>query len=290
MNGAIEVRNLVKRYPDFALENVSFRVPEGSIVGFIGENGAGKSTTMKAILGLIKRDDGEISLLGEPDGAREEALKEQIGVVFDENCFPEHISREDVNRMLKAIFKNWQEKLFFKLCERFGIPGKKKIKEYSRGMKMKLSIAVAMSHQARLLILDEATSGLDPVVRAEILDMLREFVMDEHHTVFFSSHITSDIEKIADYILLIHKGRILLYEDRDTLLEQYALVRCSDEVAAKLDPKTVVGVRHGRFDTEVLVRSREGLKPGEHMAVDRVSLEDILLYTAEKPENERCIK
>lgn len=290
MNGAIEVRNLVKRYPDFALENVSFRVPEGSIVGFIGENGAGKSTTMKAILGLIKRDGGEISLLGEPDGAREEALKEQIGVVFDENCFPEHISREDVNRMLKAIFKNWQEELFFKLCERFGIPGKKKIKEYSRGMKMKLSIAVAMSHQARLLILDEATSGLDPVVRAEILDMLREFVMDEHHTVFFSSHITSDIEKIADYILLIHKGRILLYEDRDILLEQYALVRCSDEVAAKLDPETVVGVRHGRFDTEVLVRSREGLEPGEHLAVDRVSLEDILLYTAEKPENERCIK
>ena len=153
---------------------------------------------------------------------------------------------------------------------------------------MKLSIAVAMSHQVRLLILDEALSGLDPVVRAEILDMLREFVMDEQHTVFLSSHITSDIEKIADYILLIHKGEILLYEDRDTLLEEYALIRCSAEEAAKLNPAIVVGVRRGRFDTEVLVRSREGLEANEHLAMDRASLEDILLYTAGEPGNERC--
>lgn len=290
MSNAIEVRNLTKQYPGFTLKNVSFQIPEGSIVGFVGENGAGKSTTMKAILGLLKRDSGEITLLGEPDGAKKEALKEELGVVFDENCFPEYVSREDVNRILKNIFKSWQEERFFQLCERFGVPEKKKLKEYSRGMKMKLSIAAAMSHGARLLMLDEATSGLDPVVRAEILDMLREFVMDEHHTVFLSSHITSDIEKIADYILLIHKGEILLYEDRDTLLEEYALVRCSAEEAAKLNPETIVGVRHGRFDTEVLVRSREGLEAGEHLAVDRVSLEDILLYTAGEPENERCAK
>ena len=288
MNSAIEVRNLTKQYPGFALKDVSFQIPEGSIVGFIGENGAGKSTTIKAILDLIKRDGGEITLLGEPDGAKDETLKEQIGVVFDENCFPDYLNRRDVNRMLKAIYRGWQEERFEKLCERFGLPEKKKIKEYSRGMKMKLSIAVAMSHQVRLLILDEALSGLDPVVRAEILDMLREFVMDERHTVFLSSHITSDIEKIADYILLIHKGEILLYEDRDTLLEKYALIRCSAEEAAKLNPAIGVGVRRGRFDTEVLVRSREGLEANEHLVMDRASLEDILLYTAGEPGNERC--
>ena len=255
---------------------------------YLGRNGAGKSTTIKVILDLIKRDGGEITLLGEPDGAKDETLKEQIGVVFDENCFPDYLNRRDVNRMLKAIYRGWQEERFGKLCDRFGLPGKQMIKEYSRGMKMKLSIAAAMSHQARLLILDEALSGLDPVVRAEILDMLREFVMDERHTVFLSSHITSDIEKIADYILLIHKGEILLYEDRDTLLEEYALIRCSAEEAAKLNPAIVVGVRRGRFDTEVLVRSREGLEANEHLVLDRVNLEDILLYTAGEPGNERC--
>ena len=288
MGIAIEVRNLTKQYPGFALKDVSFQIPEGSIVGFIGENGAGKSTTIKAILELIRRDDGEIRLFGVPDGARDKTLKEQIGVVFDENCFPDYLNRRDVNRMLKAIYRGWQEERFGKLCDRFGLPEKQKIKEYSRGMKMKLSIAAALSHQARLLILDEALSGLDPVVRAEILDMLREFVMDERHTVFLSSHITSDIEKIADYILLIHKGELLLYEDRDTLLEEYALIRCSAEEAAKLNPDIVVGVRQGRFDTEVLVRSREGLEANEHLVMDRASLEDILLYTAGEPGNERC--
>ena len=288
MGSAIEVRNLTKQYPGFALKDVSFQIPEGSIVGFIGENGAGKSTTIKAILDLIKRDGGEITLLDEPDGAKDETLKEQIGVVFDENCFPDYLNRQDVNRMLKVIYRGWQEERFEKLCERFGLPEKQMIKEYSRGMKMKLSIAVAMSHQVRLLILDEALSGLDPVVRAEILDMLREFVMDERHTVFLSSHITSDIEKIADYILLIHKGEILLYEDRDTLLEEYALIRCSAEEAAKLNLAIVVGVRRGRFDTEVLVRSRKGLEADEHLVMDRASLEDILLYTAGEPGNERC--
>ena len=288
MTNAIELSHIQKTFPQFALRDVSLAVPTGTICGLVGENGAGKSTTIKAILDLIKRDGGEITLFGEMDGAKDETLKEQIGVVFDENCFPDYLNRRDVNRMLKAIYRGWQEERFEKLCERFGLPEKQMIKEYSRGMKMKLSIAAAMSHQARLLILDEALSGLDPVVRAEILDMLREFVMDERHTVFLSSHITSDIEKIADYILLIHKGEILLYEDRDTLLEEYALIRCSAEEAAKLNPAIVVGVRRGRFDTEVLVRSREGLEANQHLVMDRASLEDILLYTAGEPGNERC--
>ena len=269
-------------------KDISFQINEKDRIALMGKNGAGKSTTMKIILGLLKRDDGEVTLLGEPDGAKDETLKEQIGVVFDENCFPDYLNRRDVNRMLKAIYRGWQEERFGKLCDRFGLPEKQKIREYSRGMKMKLSIAAALSHQARLLILDEALSGLDPVVRAEILDILREFVMDERHTVFLSSHITSDIEKIADYILLIHKGELLLYEDRDTLLEEYALIRCSAEEAAKLNPAIVVGVRRGRFDTEVLVRSRKGLEADEHLVMDRASLEDILLYTAGEPGNERC--
>lgn len=279
MEYAVEVQGLTKRYPGFTLDHVSFAVPLGSIVGFIGENGAGKSTTMKAVLNLIRRDEGSVRLLGKEDGAEYPEIKEQIGVVFDESYFPDNLKIRDVDRIMRSIFRSWESGKFLDYCRRFGLPEKKIVKTFSRGMKMKLSIAAALSHQTKLLIMDEATSGLDPVVRNEILDLFQEFVQEEDHTVFLSSHITSDIERIADYILLIHKGRILLFEDKDTLLYEYGVVRCSREQAQKLDKALVVGVRRSQFETEVLVRNRKALKEQPDLVVDRASLEDILLFT-----------
>ena len=279
MEYAVEVQGLTKRYPGFTLDHVSFAVPSGSIVGFIGENGAGKSTTMKAVLNLIQRDEGSVRLLGREDGAEYPEIKEQIGVVFDESYFPDNLKIRDVDRIMRSIFRSWESGKFLDYCRRFGLPEKKIVKTFSRGMKMKLSIAAALSHQTKLLIMDEATSGLDPVVRNEILDLFQEFVQEEDHTVFLSSHITSDIERIADYILLIHKGRILLFEDKDTLLYEYGVVRCSREQAQKLDKALIVGVRRSQFETEVLVRNRKAVKEQPDLVVDRASLEDILLFT-----------
>ena len=279
MEYAVEVQGLTKRYPGFTLDHVSFAVPSGSIVGFIGENGAGKSTTMKAVLNLIRRDEGSVRLLGREDGAEYPEIKEQIGVVFDESYFPDNLKIRDVDRIMRSIFRSWESGKFLDYCRRFGLPEKKIVKTFSRGMKMKLSIAAALSHQTKLLIMDEATSGLDPVVRNEILDLFQEFVQEEDHTVFLSSHITSDIERIADYILLIHKGRILLFEDKDMLLYEYGVARCSREQAQKLDKALIVGVRRSQFETEVLVRNRKAVKEQPDLVVDRASLEDILLFT-----------
>ena len=279
MEYAVEVQGLTKRYPGFTLDHVSFAVPSGSIVGFIGENGAGKSTTMKAVLNLIRRDEGSVRLLGKEDGAEYPEIKEQIGVVFDESYFPDNLKIRDVDRIMRSIFRSWESGKFLDYCRRFGLPEKKIVKTFSRGMKMKLSIAAALSHQTKLLIMDEATSGLDPVVRNEILDLFQEFVQEEDHTVFLSSHITSDIERIADYILLIYKGRILLFEDKDMLLYEYGVARCSREQAQNLDKALIVGVRRSQFETEVLVRNRKAVKEQPDLVVDRASLEDILLFT-----------
>ena len=290
MEYAVEVQGLTKRYPGFTLDHVSFAVPSGSIVGFIGENGAGKSTTMKAVLNLIRRDEGSVRLLGKEDGAEYPEIKEQIGVVFDESYFPDNLKIRDVDRIMRSIFRSWESGKFLDYCRRFGLPEKKIVKTFSRGMKMKLSIAAALSHQTKLLIMDEATSGLDPVVRNEILDLFQEFVQEEDHTVFLSSHITSDIERIADYILLIHKGRILLFEDKDMLLYEYGVARCSREQAQNLDKALIVGVRRSQFETEVLVRNRKALKEQPDLVVDRASLEDILLFTVKNGLEEEAGK
>ncbi len=281
MKYAIEVRGLTKHYKDFTLDHVSFQVPSGSIVGFIGENGAGKSTTIKAMLDLIQKEEGEVFLLGEKDGARSRAVKEQIGVVFDESYFPEVLKIPEVNKMMRHVFQNWEEDKFLRYVKEFKLPENKKLKEFSRGMKMKLSIAAALSHCTKLLILDEATSGLDPIVRNEILDIFLEFIQEEDHTVFLSSHITSDIEKISDYILLIHQGRIMLFENKDTLIYEYGIVRCSEEQYASMDKRGVVGIRKNQFEVEALVDNRqewEGKDDG--CVVDRAAVEDILLYVA----------
>ncbi len=279
MEYAIRVKGLTKHYKDFTLDNVSFEVPTGSIVGFIGENGAGKSTTIKAILDLIRKDAGTIELLGQENGAGNREIKEQIGVIFDECYFPDGLTVEDVNRMMKYTYRQWETETFFGYCKRFELPGKKAVKEFSRGMKVKLSIAAALSHQAKLIILDDACGSLDPVVRNEILDIFMGFIQEEEHTVFLSSHITSDIEKICDYILLIHKGKLLFFENKDALLYDYGIVRCTEEQYRELDPALSVGVQKNRFEVEVLVNNRQALKEQfPDYVVDQASIEDILLY------------
>ena len=288
---AIEVRNLTKRYAGFYLDHLSFQIPKGTIVGFVGENGAGKSTTIKALLGLMPVEEGEIEVLGHKvvPGEQEVSYREQVGVVFDECNFPKELKVQDICKIMNNIYHTWEEETFLGYLMRFEVPLEKKVKELSKGMKMKLSIATALSHGSKLLILDEATSGLDPIVRNEILDIFLEFIEDEQHTIFFSSHITSDIEKIADYVMLIHKGKLLLTENKDELLYHYGIVRCTKEQANFIPDELVVGKEENQFETSVLVKDKQLLQQEPLVSrlesefkskpvIDKANIEDILLY------------
>lgn len=222
MENAIEIRGLNKNYQDFSLKDINFSLPEGSILGLVGENGAGKSTTINLIMNAITRDSGTVTVLGTDNQSKDfSQVKEEIGVVLDEAYFPTVISAASVNSIMKYTYKNWNEQEYYAYLKKFDLPEKKMFKDYSRGMKMKLAIAVALSHGSRLLILDEATSGLDPIIRDEILDIFKEFVVDGSHSVLLSSHIISDLEKLCDYIAFIHKGKLLLCEKKDKLLKEY---------------------------------------------------------------------
>lgn len=274
---AIEVQNLTKKYDGFLLDNISFQIPYGAITGFVGENGAGKSTTIKAILGLLKRDGGEIKILNHAPDESNSSWKEEIGVVFDDCNYPGDLKIPAIHNMLKHIYQTWDEHKFREYMLRFELPENKKVKEFSKGMKMKLSIAAALSHNSRILILDEATSGLDPVIRSEILDIFREFIEDESHAVFMSSHITSDIEKISDYIMLIHKGRLIFTENKDELIYNYGLVKCSQEQLKSIPEEMIVGMERGNFENRVLVKNKKALE-GKELIIDRANIEDILVY------------
>lgn len=276
MEFALALDNVSKKYEDFALYDVTFKLPKGCIMGFIGENGAGKSTTIKLILDLISRDQGSISVLGNDNRLQLDAVKENLGVVLDESCYPDNLSANDINKILKNIYKTWDEVKFNSLTRRFSLPKNKPVKDYSKGMKMKLSIATALSHDSKLLILDEATSGLDPIVRDEILDVFLEFIQDEEHSIFMSSHITSDLEKVCDYITFIHKGKIVFSEPKDELLETYGVLKCSEQDLQKLDPSVIRGVRKHKFGVEALVK-KEPLQ-GKY-AIDHANLETIMLFT-----------
>lgn len=237
MTEALTISGLTKTYQDFVLEDVSFFVPTGSIVGLIGENGAGKSTTIRAALGLVPKEAGSISVLGQEELDNE--IKEQIGIVFDGNNFSENLSPKKIERVMKDVYRSWNTQTFLALLKKFGLPVGKPIKQFSKGMKMKLAIAVALSHNSKLLILDEATSGLDPVIRDDILDMLLDFVQDETHSILLSSHITSDLEKIADYIVFIHQGKtdVIVYRKMD--YEWQVLVADRDKMQKKY-PKAMI--------------------------------------------------
>lgn len=258
MTNAFVVSGLTKTYQDFVLDHVSFTVPSGSIVGLIGENGAGKSTTINAALGLIQKEDGVVSILDseELDGD----VKEQIGVVFDGSNYPEILSPRKLNRVMKNIYRTWDEQTYLRLLKQFSLPVDKKIKQFSKGMKMKLAISVAFSHHSRLLVLDEATSGLDPVVRDDILDMLLDFVQDEEHSILVSSHITSDLEKIADYIVFIHEGKVVFEKPKDELTEQYGIIKCGAAQFDALDKSDIISYRKMDYEWQILVSDRERMQ------------------------------
>ncbi len=276
MQNAIEIKNLTKRYSDFNLDRVNITLPSGCIMGFIGENGAGKSTTIKSILNLINKDSGEILVFGQDSVGNEKELKQQIGVVLDESFFPDSFRVNDVNLIMKNTYQEWDDRLFKAYTEQFSLPPKKRIKEYSRGMKVKLNLAVALSHKAKLLILDEATSGLDPIARDEILDVFLAFTADENHSIFISSHIVSDLEKICDYITFIHKGKIMFSETKEELLDNYRILKCSHSVFEQLDKSGVKGYRKNDFGIEALVL-KSTLKGS--FVVDKASIENIMLYS-----------
>ena len=279
MTNCIEIKGLSKSYGDFALKNIDLTLPGGSILGLIGENGAGKTTTIKCILNLIRRDAGEISLLGYNNVREERLAKQDIGLVLDECFFHDTLRPLDVGRVLAPAYKNWDSDLFRSYLDKFGLPEKKLIKEFSRGMKMKLSLSAALAHRPKLLILDEATAGLDPVVRDEILDEFLGFIADEDHAILMSSHITSDLEKVADYIAYIHCGQVVLSDAKDTILDSYGRVGCTAGQLAAIAPGDLLRVRRGSFGCEALVADRAAFRRKyPELLAERTTLEDIMLF------------
>lgn len=279
MSDVLKLSNVTKKYTDFTLDNVSFSVPKGCICGFIGQNGAGKTTTISLILDIIKKDSGTIEVMGQSMEENGVALKEEIGVVYDEMGFHEFMTPNEINTMMKHVYKNWQQDTFFEYLKRFSLPRNKRCGAFSRGMRMKLQIAVALSHNAQLLIMDEPTSGLDPIVRNEMLQIFQEFVMDENHTILLSSHITGDLERIADMVVFIDHGKIVLSGNKDEILETHGLLKCKKEEVESIDKEDIVSVRKSGFGAEVLVSDKEKCsRKYEKMVMENIALEDIMIF------------
>ena len=273
---ALEIHGLTKKRGEFALQGLELTLPAGCIMGLIGENGAGKSTTIRLILNSLGRDGGTVAVYGKDNRALTALEREDIGVVLDEVGLPEYMNAAQIGRMLAGIFRRWQPEVYEAYLRRLGLPEDKAFKDYSRGMRMKLGLAAALSHQPRLLLLDEATSGLDPVVRDDILTIFADFTRDEDHAVLISSHIVSDLEKICDYIAFLHKGRLLLCEEKDRLTEEYGILRGEAE---SLDPAAVCGRRNTPYGTEYLVR--RGAVPAG-LALGQVNIEDLFVFMAKE--------
>lgn len=272
---ALEVKGLYKRYVDFSLKNISFSLPVGTITGLVGRNGAGKTTTIKSILGAVRPDSGEIRILGQE---RSTETMQEIGVVYDECCFSELLKLTQIDSVLRSIYRNWSTDVFLGLCEKYGLPQDKKIKTFSRGMKQKLSIAAALSHSPKLLLLDEPTGGLDPVAREEILSDLQEFVEDGTHTVLLSTHITTDLDGIADQIMVLSNGEMKLNQNKDILFEEYCILKGSPEQLRTLDTADVLGVRENAYSFEVLCKDRANMtQKYPALTCDRIDIERILI-------------
>ncbi|HJB28628.1 MAG TPA: ABC transporter ATP-binding protein [Candidatus Blautia faecavium] len=258
MEMALELNNVTKNYKDFTLDHISFNVPQGTIVGLIGENGAGKSTTIYAVLGLISKDEGSITILGENDP--ESVSKDDIGAVFDGNNYPDILTPGQLGKVFRNIYHSWEENTYMELLDKFQLPLNKKIKQFSKGMKMKFAISVALSHHSKLLVLDEATSGLDPVMRDEILELLLDYIQDEDHSILVSSHITSDLEKIADYIVFIHEGKIVFFKQKDELLEKYGIVKCGAALFDEMEKEQIIAYRKMDYEWQILVDDRQAVQ------------------------------
>lgn len=276
ISNALELRDVSRSFKDFSLQNLSLTLPSGCILGLVGENGAGKSTTIRLIMNSLRRDSGSIRVLGtentSPDFQR---LKEDIGVVLDEAYFPEVLNAAQVGKIMAATYRQWEPDTFKNYLQTFELPANRLFKDFSRGMKMKLAIAVALSHQPKLLILDEATSGLDPIVRDDILNLFADFTRDPGHSILISSHILSDLEKLCDYVAFLHKGSLLFCEEKDRLLEEYGIVSCAPDQLQAIPNGAFVSAEHSRYGVRALVK-RGALPPA--VQAERASIEDIILF------------
>lgn len=280
MENILELEKVSKAFhkSDFILDEVSFSLPYGTIMGFVGENGAGKTTTIDCILNTIAKDNGEIKIFGKEMRDKDTDMREKIGVVYDGDNFPGYWTAKQLSQVMEGLYTQWDNALFRKYLEDFRLPANQKIKHYSRGMTMKLAIAAALSHHPQLLILDEATSGLDPIMRDEMLDVFLEFVQEEDHSILLSSHITSDLEKVADYITFIHDGRLILTASKDDLIYNYAVMRCKESQFRVLDPKDILAYRKRDFQIDVLVpNGKEAERKYRDAVVDHVSVDEIML-------------
>lgn len=278
MENNIEIRQMTKTYPTFRLDRVDLSVPKGSIVGLIGENGAGKTTLIKGMLGLVHPEEGEVLIFGKDAKTSMKEIKMNIGVVLDGSFFMELLKVQAIDTVMKGIYDNWDTALFYDYLQRFGIDPSKKIKELSKGMQKKLEILTALSHHPKLLILDEPTSGLDPVVRNEILDIFQDFILDEECSILLSTHITSDLEHIADYLAFIDNGQMIFFETRDKVLDSYGILKCDQKKFERLEPSDVIRYRRNRYNYEVLVNDRHSIRRTYRDAViEKITIEDLML-------------
>lgn len=277
MENNIELQNVSKKYKDFELKNITFNVPQGCVIGLIGENGAGKTTTIKSILN-ITRSEGTVKIFGKDSKKNENEIKEEIGVVLDDSYLSDYLTPKQINSIMKDVYKTWDENKYLSLLKQFNLPINKLTKEFSSGMKMKLKIAIALSHYPKLLVLDEPTSGLDPVARSEILDIFQDFIKDGDSSILVSSHITSDLEHIADYITFIDEGKILLSKTRDELMDNYGIVRCSKEEFEKIDKNDYEKYKVNKYEYDVLVADKKQFKKKyDFKVIDKPTLDDIMV-------------
>lgn len=275
---ALEIKNISKTYKNFKLDDISFVLPCGHIMGLIGENGAGKSTIINCILDIIEKDSGSISVLGQKNDKNNVSLKENIGVVLDASDVYDNYTVKQVENIMKDVYKQWNHEVYDYYIQKFALQLNKMIKDFSRGMKMKMAITIALSHQPKILILDEATSGLDPIMRDEILDVFMEFVQDENHAILLSSHISSDLEKIADYITFIHEGKLILSTSKDELIYEYGLMKCRNDEFDMIDKEDIIRYRIKTYEVEILVKDREKMaKKYPNCIVDPTKLDDIMM-------------
>lgn len=278
MKYAIEIKNLEKNYPNFKLDNINFKIPSGVIVGLIGENGAGKTTLIKSILNIINKDKGTIKIFDKDNKEQELEIKEDIGVVLDNSFFPEILNAKNINSIMKDVYKNWDSNLFYKYLNKFNIKDIQIIKTMSKGMRKKLEIATALAHKPKLLILDEPTSGLDPIVRNEVLDIFLNFIEDEKNTILLSTHITSDLEHIADKIIFISNGKIVLDKSRDDLLDNYGILKCDIKEFNNIDENDIVAYKKNKYNYEILIDNINSCKRKyKNYIIDKITLEDLML-------------
>lgn len=284
MEYSLEINNLSKKYKDFTLDNVSFNLEKGYIMGFIGPNGAGKSTVIRLIMNLVKRNSGEIKLFGLDNLKYEREVKQRIGFVYDENYYYEQLSIESMKNIVAPFYKGWNDNTFNKYIKDFDLNKKSKIKTLSKGMKMKFSLAMALSHGAEFIIMDEPTAGLDPVFRSELLDITHSLIQDESKSIFFSTHITTDLEKVADYITFINKGKIVFSKSKDEIMESYFIVKGDRDVLDKDIKSEFLSVRENSFGFEALTNDVKKIKNiiKENILIEKASLEDIMIYTVRR--------